>query len=175
MKKPNATQQAHTCTYGFTLVELVIVIVVIALLSSVALARFASITSAARGSNLEGIAGSMRTTIALVRSQARLLGLTPAASNPGAGQSRFVIESELGLAELDWRNLCPESSAELGDALDMSDYLALNLTNDLNLEVNNQFTRIGYEITNSSGAGCYLVYDSFGFPDCTVDVVDVDC
>lgn len=175
MKKYRSTKFARRRADGFTLVELVVVITVIALLATIALSRFASITSAARSSNLEGIAGSMRTTIALVRSQAKVLGLSPAASNPGAGQSRFVIESELGLAELDWRNLCPESSAELGDALDMADYLALNLTSDLNLEVNNQFTRIGYEITNSASAGCYLVYGSFGFPNCTVDVVDVDC
>ena len=79
------------------------------------------------------------------------------------------------MSELDFRNLCPESSAELGDALDMADYMALSLTDAITIATDNRFTRIGFEITNSLTAGCYVVYDSFGLPDCTVTVVDTDC
>lgn len=160
---------------GFTLLELVIVILLIGILTSVGLARFADLSGAARRATLEGIAGRIQTTIGLVRADARLQGLSPAPSNPGAGQSAFVIESELGFAEVDWRNLCPESRAELADALDLSDYLRSRLPNDLTIQVDNQFTRIGYEITTNTTQGCYLAYDSFGFPDCTVVVVDTDC
>ena len=174
-RKERSLLVGRTREAGFTLVELVVVILLIGILATVGLVRFAEVAADARRAILTSIAGSMRTTIALVRVEARLQGLTPLSTNPGAGQSAFLIESELGLAEVDFRNLCPESSAELGDALDMIDYLSANLPEDLTVQIDNRFTRIGYEITNSATLGCYLVYDSFGLPECTVDVVTNDC
>lgn len=103
------------------------------------------------------------------------MGLKPVASNPGAGQTSYMIESDLGISELDFRNLCPESSAELGNRLDMADYMVMSLTDDLNITTDNQYTRIGFDITANTTSGCYVVYDSFGSPDCTVTVVSADC
>ena len=159
----------------FTLIELVAVLLILGVLAAVALPRFLSISTAARIAALESIAGGLRSTVDLVQAKAIAQGLRAVESNPGAGQAAFLVESELGTTEIDWRNLCPESSAELGDALDMSDYLQLGLEGDLSLTVDNQFTRVGYEITNSLTNGCYVVYDSFGLPDCTVTVVTTDC
>lgn len=86
-----------------------------------------------------------------------------------------MMSSELGDSELDFRNLCPEASAEMGDALDMSDYMIMNLTDEITMTTDNQYMRIGYEITGNTTSGCYVRYDSFGTPDCTVEVISADC
>ena len=168
----NNSYQRHN---GFTIVELIVVILLIGILAAVALPRFFAVSSDARIAALQGVAGSMRTTIAMVKAQARLEGIRPVTSNPGSGQANFMIESELGTSELDFRNLCPESSAELGDALDMSDYMSMSLTDDMTMTVDNQYTRIGFDITNNTSSGCYVEYNSFASPDCTIEVVTADC
>ena len=82
-------------------------------------------------------------------------------------------------SEIDWRNLCPESRAELGDRLTMVDFINLNEHRALDLpRVTNRYTLVGFDIPNNSVSttqGCYIIYDSFGFPDCTVEVVTEDC
>lgn len=55
---------------GFTLVELVIVLVVVAILAAFAIARFADLRSSARTAVIEQVAGSMRSLSGLVHAQA---------------------------------------------------------------------------------------------------------
>ena len=162
---------------GFSLIELVMVIVILGILAAFALPKFSDLSSSARIATLDGIAGAMKSTISIVRSQAYVQGLTVAAANPPS-QSAYIVETDAGRSEVDWRNLCPESSAELGDALDMPDHIGLSETGDLVIEIDNRFTRVGY-ITQGGGAltanGCYVSYDSFGDPNCTVDVTVTEC
>ncbi len=155
---------------GFTLLELILVIVILAVIAAIALPRFAALSSEARIASLESVAGTMKSTAAIVRSKAYLQGLSRAASNPGgtgSEQTGYVIETEAGSSEVDWRNLCPESQAELGDTLTMLDYISLD-GSSLKTFVDNQFTRVGYNLPSEPGPGCYVEYDSFGDPDCTV-------
>jgi MSHA pilin protein MshA len=171
----------HEHTYGskgFTLIELVIVIVILGILAAVALPRFASLSTSARLATIDSVAGTMKSTIAIVRSKARVQGLSPAASNPGGSQqAAYVIETEVGRSEVDWRNLCPESRAEIADALTMLDYISLAASNtSLQSSVDNRYTRVGFTLpTSSPGSGCYVEYDSFGDPECTVIKVVSEC
>jgi len=163
---------------GFTLIELVAVIVILGVLAVVALPRFTDLGTAAKQAALQGIAGSMKSAVNLAKAMARAQGLKPLASNPGGGtaQSQFIIPVGNSSAEVDFRNLCPESRAELGGQLSMVDYINLS-TGSMTSRTDNQYTFVGFELPSSpsTSSGCYVLYDSFGTPDCTITVVTVDC
>lgn len=162
---------------GFTLIELVAVLVIVGILAAVAVPRFVDLSDAAKVATLQKIAGNMKSTATMIKGKALAQGLSTAGSNPG-NQSAFIIDYGGDSAEVDWRNLCPESRAELGDALTMLDFINVGTSGGLSTQFNNQYTLVGYDIPGFSvptNQGCYVIYDSFGFPNCTVTVVTVDC
>lgn len=54
---------------GFTLIELVIVVVILGFLAVTAIPKFLDLTDQAKEANIEGMAGGFATAISLVRAQ----------------------------------------------------------------------------------------------------------
>ena len=76
---------------GFTLIELVVVIVILGLLAAAALPRFINVTQDARIASLNGIAGGLRTAASLARAEYIVTGNNAAATVTMDGQAVAVL------------------------------------------------------------------------------------
>ena len=153
-------------------------IVILGILAVIAAPRLIDLSSEAKIASINSIASQVRAAASMVQNKARVKGLKIAANFIEENQVQLIIDFGFGSAEVGWSNLCPESRAELGDRLTLIDFINLPASDQLQTRVDNQYALIGYQVPASGvpiNEGCYLIYNSYTSPNCTVTVVDVDC
>jgi MSHA pilin protein MshA len=106
MNRPLGAQQ------GFTLIELIMVIVILGILSAVALPKFADFTDNAKSASISGALGGVKAGVAIAHAQWLASGGTPSASITLEGSTITMNAGGYPTAD----------AAGLGELIDLSSY-----------------------------------------------------
>ncbi len=128
---------------GFTLIELVMVIVILGILSAFALPRFADLTGDAREASIQGLAGAVKAAAAISRAQQIADGATLGTSVSLEGQAVTMV-----------------NGSPTANAAGITAAAAIDTANDYTATAGGTAggASITYTINGFAGANCQVVY-----------------
>jgi len=137
---------------GFTLIELVVVIVILGLLAATALPKFIDVTTDARQSSVQGVAGGLRAAAALGQAQYVVNG-SKSATNISMGGSNVTVLDENNNAGFGGRPTA--NAAGIGAAMPDPDGFDVDYATNGGTGAANSVT---YQPTSGGGASCGATY-----------------
>lgn len=128
---------------GFTLVELIVVIVVLGILAATALPKFINVSTEARAASVNGMTGALRSAVSLVQAKYYAAGSTTATTVRMQDGSDVVVAAGTGIPV--------GSAAGIGAALQSLDGFVADYSTA---------TAITFRPTSGGSATCQASYNS---------------
>ncbi len=127
---------------GFTLVELIVVIVVLGILAATALPKFINVSKEARSASVNGVTGALRSAVSLVQAKYYAAGNTAATTVAMQDGSTVTVAASTGVPA--------GTAAGIGAALQSTEGFTVDYTTA---------TAVTFRPTNGGGANCQVTYN----------------